>query len=197
MSWLLSKIYDPAMRRFEHSHLAAWRAAMLGDLTGRVLEIGAGTGANVPHYPREAEVVLAEPDPHMREKLRARAGRFEVSDAKAGALPFDDAGFDVVVSTLVLCSVRDLDRAVAEMGRVLRPGGKVIFIEHEAAARGSSTARWQRRLDPVWSRLTAGCHLTRDPEEALRRAGLEVAVFERHVEPSAALFPIVRGVATR
>ena len=197
MSWLLAKLYDPVMQRFERAGLAAWRAEMLGDLAGRVLEIGAGTGANVPHYPPGAEVVLVEPDPHMRAKLRARAGRFEVRDAKAGALPFDAGGFDAVVTTLVLCSVRDLDRTVAEIARVLRPGGRVVFIEHEAAAAGTSAARWQHRLDPAWSRLTAGCHMTRDPERALADAGFEVAVAERHVEASIPLFPIVRGTATR
>ena len=126
--------YDPFLAAAERRGLARERARLLGTLRGRVLEIGAGTGLNVPHYPPDADVVYTEPDPHMAARLRRRG--VEVVEAGAESLPFEDASFDFVVSTLVLCTVPDVPATLAEVRRVLKPGGQLVFIEHVRAEPG-------------------------------------------------------------
>jgi ubiquinone/menaquinone biosynthesis C-methylase UbiE len=199
----MAAIYDRFMRRTE-AHLVPWRAALLSGLSGRVLELGAGTGVNLPFYPRALErLVLAEPDRHMRARLAARVGRerpgAEVVDASAEALPFDDGAFDAVVSTLVLCSVRDVERALGEARRVLRPGGALVFLEHVAADERPARLRWQRRLEPIWKRVAGNCHLTRRTAEAIAAAGFVLEACERESLREALPFtrPSVRGVARR
>ncbi len=207
MSWLFATIYDRFMRRTEE-HLAAWRAELLRDLQGRVLELGAGTGVNLVFYPAGlARLVLAEPDRHMRARLVAKVARerpgaevgVEVVDAAAEALPFDDASFDVVVSTLVLCSVDDLGRALAEARRVLRAGGALVFLEHVAADDRPGRLAWQRRLEPAWRRLAGNCHLTRRTAEAIEAAGFDLQACTRESARKALPFvrPTARGVARR
>ena len=205
MSRIFAAIYDPFMRKTEQAGLAAWRAELLAGATGEVLEIGAGTGANIPHYPaRVTRLVLTEPDPHMGARLRRsvtahEGARAQVQVAAADALPFDRGSFDVVVSTLVLCSVRDAARALDEVRRVLRPGGTLLYLEHVAADDRPDRLAWQRRLEPLWSRVSGNCHLTRRTGEAIRDAGFEV---EREVRASLRkalpiVRPCVRGVARR
>ncbi|MCO5168149.1 MAG: class I SAM-dependent methyltransferase [Planctomycetes bacterium] len=203
MTRLFAALYDPFMRRTER-HLAAWRAELLSRVAGRVLEVGAGTGANLPFYPRGLErLVLAEPDPHMRARLAARVARERpeavVIDAPAEALPVEDGSFDAVVSTLVLCSVADLPRALAEARRVLRPGGALVFLEHVAADDRPRRLRWQRRLEPLWRRVAGNCHLTRRTHEAIAAAGFTLEACERESLRRALPFvrPSVRGVARR
>jgi SAM-dependent methyltransferase len=155
-------------------------------------------------------LVLAEPDAAMRQRLGRAAGtlrlasnggevRVELSDAAAGALPFSDGEFDAVVSTLVLCSVADPPRALEEIHRVLKPGGRLVFIEHVAAQDGSSRLRWQRRLEPLWKRVMGNCHLTRDTEAAIRAAGFALGEVQRESLRKAMpiVRPSIRGVATR
>jgi ubiquinone/menaquinone biosynthesis C-methylase UbiE len=180
MPWLMSAIYDRFMRGSEEACLVAWRRELLRDLAGEVLEIGAGTGASLAHYPAAvSRLVLTEPDRHMRARLHARVadggrGGAEVVAAPADALPFPDASFDAVVSMLVLCSVPDVSKVLGEVVRVLRPGGAFVFLEHVAAAPGSARLAWQRRLEPVWRLAAGNCHLTRRTGEALVRAGFVV-----------------------
>jgi SAM-dependent methyltransferase len=217
VSWLFAAIYDPFMRRSEEACLAAWRAELLAGVAGEVLEIGAGTGANVAHYPRDvSRLVLAEPDASMRVRLRrrllaARAKRIspergfgggaldaiETSDARADALPFDAGSFDVVVSTLVLCSVPDVARALAEVRRVLRPGGRFVFLEHVAADGDAARLAWQRRLEPGWRLISGNCHLTRRTGDAIRAAGFTVEKETRESVRKALPFvrPSIRGIA--
>ncbi|MBK8994924.1 MAG: methyltransferase domain-containing protein [Myxococcales bacterium] len=204
MSWLLAKIYDPFMRKTEEACLAEWRRSLLAPLSGEVLEIGAGTGVNLAHYGPDVErLVLAEPDPHMRRSLSRRVAAssraVELLDAGADALPADAAAFDYVVSTLVLCSVPDLEAALGEIHRVLRPGGRLVFIEHVAAEDRPERLAWQERLEPLWVRIASGCHLTRRTDRAIERAGFGIAAITRQSVRKALPFvrPSIRGVAIR
>ncbi len=205
MSRLFAAIYDPFMRRTERACLAEWRAELLADATGDVLEIGAGTGANLPFYPPAVKrLLLTEPDPDMLARLRQRTrvsglGAVEARSAAVDALPFEDASFDTVVSTLVLCSVPDVATALAEVRRVLRPGGQLLFLEHVAADDRPARLAWQRRLEPLWSHVSGNCHLTRRTGELIAEAGFVVERAERESMRKALpiVRPSVRGVARR
>jgi SAM-dependent methyltransferase len=196
---VFAALYDVIGRRAERGAMGARRRELLREASGRTLEIGAGTGANLPHYPELPALILVEPDGAMRRRLapRAAAARFpvEVLDAPAERLPLADASVDVVVSTGVLCSVDDPPRALAEARRVLRPGGRLLFIEHVRAE--GRAARWQDRLTPVWRRLNAGCHPNRDTLAAIRAAGFTVATVRRLDDVAAPpwIRPLVAGVA--
>ena len=196
--------YDRSLAQAEEAGLSQWRADLLGDLAGEVLEIGAGTGLNLPHYgPGVTRLVLAEPDRFMRTKLEQRLHLTEVPvevvDAGVDPMPFADESFDVVVSTLVLCSVPDLEAALAEIRRVLRPGGRFVYLEHVAAVENPKRHRWQRRIEPLWKRLAGNCHLTRTTDQAIPAAGFELVEARR--ESIRKVSPWVRvstrGVATK
>jgi ubiquinone/menaquinone biosynthesis C-methylase UbiE len=177
---------------------------LLGPIEGRVLEIGAGTGASLPHYGRLAEqLLLAEPDPHMRRKLTRRLQEtprrgIEILEAPAETLPLDDDSVDAVVSMLVLCSVRAPELALSELFRVLRPGGKLVVMEH-VASRRPDRLRWQQRIEPVWKRLAGNCHLTRPTAELIARAGFVACELERESMRKALPFvrPTIRGTAEK
>jgi ubiquinone/menaquinone biosynthesis C-methylase UbiE len=196
---VFAAVYDLAGRRAERGPLGARRRELLHEASGRVLEIGAGTGANLPHYPAIDELVLAEPDAAMRRRIGPRtegiAFPVEVIDAAAEQLPLPDASVDTVVTTLVLCSVADPARALAEARRVLRPGGRLLFLEHVRAP--GRWGRWQDRVTPVWRPLCAGCHPNRDSVGAIRRAGFAVTALRRvdDVPTLPPARPIVAGVA--
>ena len=175
------RLYDFFGRVPERKGLAQRRARLVGDLEGDVLELGAGTGFTLPHYRKARRIVAVEPDGSMARRLREKAGAtavpVEVVDASAEELPFADASFDHVVCALVLCSVRDPERVLAEVRRVLKPSGSLVFLEH---VRGTGRlARWQDRLTPLWSRLMAGCHPNRDTAATIERAGFAFQRFER------------------
>lgn len=209
MAWLLAPIYDRIVAPAEEACFQAWRADLLGPLSGQVLEIGAGTGANVAHYPSAVDrVVFTEPDPGMRrqliDKLDARRadGRFgpasdQVLTDSADHLSFGDATFDAVVATLVLCTVPDPDAALAEIRRVLKPGGRFVFLEHVAADDKPERLKWQRRIDPVWRRVAGGCRLTRRTAEAIEGAGFTIEALTRESARKAIplIRPTIRGTA--
>jgi len=205
VSRLFAALYDPFMRSAEQACLRRWREELLSAAGGEVLEIGAGTGANLPFYAAAVgRLVLTDPDPAMLSRLeprldQGRAARVETRQAPADALPFADASFDAVVCTLVLCSVPDPARALAEVRRVLRPGGRLLFLEHVAADDRPSRLAWQRRIEPLWMRFAGNCHLTRPTGEAIRRAGFAVERETRESMRKAMplLRPSIRGVATR
>jgi ubiquinone/menaquinone biosynthesis C-methylase UbiE len=200
---LIAAVYDRVMAHAEEACLREWRDDLLRDLHGHVLEVGAGTGVNLPHYPRTLEhLVLSEPDPYMRRRLRRRAralgwDRAEVIDSTIEELPVRDGSVDAVVGTLVLCSVPHLDRALAEIRRVLRPGGRFHFLEHVAAQDRPRRLKWQQRVEPVWRRFSGGCHLTRRTADAIVAAGMTIAEMKRESMRStwALVRPTIRGVA--
>jgi ubiquinone/menaquinone biosynthesis C-methylase UbiE len=205
MPWLMARVYDRIMAGSEAACLARWRRELLAELHGRVLEVGAGTGASIPCYPESVnELILAEPDPHMRRLLEARLGaqdRVTVIADSIEALSCPDASFDAVVCSLVLCSVASAPRALDELSRVLRPGGALVFIEHVAADADDEPRRlrWQHRLEPVWKRVAGNCHLTRDTERAILEAGFEIEQIEREslLEAMPLIRPSIRGVARK
>ncbi|REE99939.1 class I SAM-dependent methyltransferase [Thermomonospora umbrina] len=164
--------------------LAAHRRSLLDGLTGRVIEVGAGPGANFAHYPPEVTGVLAvEPEPHLRGLAQTAARHapvpVEVIDGIAERLPADDASCDAAVASLVLCSVTDPAAALAEMRRVLKPGGRLRFFEH-VAAEAPARRRVQKSLDAtVWPLLGGGCHAGRDTAGAIERAGFTLTHLER------------------
>jgi len=170
---LLLRIRDPIRDR---------RRRMLDDARGLVLDLGTGTGANLPYYPPEARVIAVEPDPHMvrrlRRALRQARARVHVVRARGEALPFPAGRFDLVVATLVFCSVGDPDACLREVRRVLRSGGRLLFCEHVRAS-SSFWARVQDALTPAWKRVAGGCHPNRDTLQALERAGFRIASCER------------------
>jgi ubiquinone/menaquinone biosynthesis C-methylase UbiE len=197
---ILAALYDPLFVFMERWWMDERRARLLKGARGAVLEIGGGTGANLPHYREVDRVTVAEPDPFMRKRLVPKLGAarvpVEVSAARAEALPFHDGSFDTVVSTLVLCTVPDQESVLDEIWRVLRPGGRLLFIEHVRAT--GSMARWQDRIEPFWGRLFGGCHPNRDTVAAIEEAGFEIETFESFYPPVplSGLIPHVQGSAT-
>ncbi len=187
-------IYDRMMARPERSFMRRIREEIVGGAKGRVLEVGAGTGASFPYYNDQAEEVVAtEPDPYMLERARRRAedlGRsIELRQASAEELPFDDDSFDTVVSTLVMCSVGDPLRALSEVRRVLKPSGELRMYEH-VRYDNAFGAFWQDAITPLWSWFGAGCHPNRDVAGFVREAGFEFERLER-IKPLPPIPPMV------
>lgn len=197
--------YDKASQSEEKKFMGEVRAGILADVTGRVLEIGAGTGLNFRHYPQSAEVTATEPDPYMFQRAEQRAAEAEASISlqQAGAedLPFPDAHFDFVISTLVLCSVSDPQQALAEIKRVLKPGGELRVYEH-VRFKNPIGALSQDAIRPLWRWVGAGCNPNRDTERHLREAGFELLSAEVRNEhapipPKLFVRPHLRAVARR
>jgi SAM-dependent methyltransferase len=171
--------YDPFLWLGEIAGMRGRRSTLLSSACGRVVEIGAGTGLNVACYPDGiAELVLIEPDSAMRRKLARRLQRYprdaRIVDAPAERLPLADASVDTVVSTLVLCTVNDPERALREIARVLRPDGQLLFVEHVRASSRFLAACQDHLLQP-WRRFAAGCRCNRPTVELMRACGFEVA----------------------
>ncbi|MCU1499387.1 MAG: hypothetical protein JWM47_3340 [Acidimicrobiales bacterium] len=210
MAWLLAPVYDRLVAATEKACFQAWRHDLLTDLHGTVLEIGAGTGSNLVHYPPAVDrLVLTEPDPGMRRRLTAkleaaRADRrfgpssVEVLPDPAQRLSAPDGSVDAVVTTLVLCSVPDQAATLAELRRVLAPGGRLVFLEHVAADDRPERLKWQRRIDPVWKRVVGGCRLTRRTADAIADAGFTIDSLTRESARKAVpvVRPTIRGTAT-
>ena len=171
-------LYDPFVWVGERLGMRARRRELLSRVHGRTLEIGTGTGLNLPHYPDDvSELILAEPDAAMRARLEKRLSGSGVQarliDAPAERLPFADASIDTVVSTLVLCTVDAPDLALREIARVLRHDGRLLFIEH-VRADSPRLARWQDRMVGPWRRFARGCRCNRATEQLIGACGLEL-----------------------
>lgn len=189
-------LYDKMSQSEEKGFLGEMRKQLLSDLSGEVLEVGAGTGNNFEHYPQSVRLTALEPDPFMLKRAAdklAILGRSNISlqEGPAERLPFNDASFDTVVSTLVLYTVNDVPASLAEIRRVLRPGGQLRFIEHVRA--DGITGGVQTIIRPIWGWFGAGCHPNRRTVETLRAAGFEVDVTERR--KMMGFIPLLRGAA--
>lgn len=181
---LFAAVYDQMTAPLEAAGLAERRRRLLSGARGRVLEIGAGTGHNIPFYRRDAveSLTLLEPDGAMRRHLAPHVPPFaKVVPAGIDDARFDDGSFDAVVSTLTLCSVPDLDRALRRIHALLAPDGVLLFIEHVRMPGGRG--RFQQLATPLWKRMMGGCHLDREPISAMRSAGFLVTDCERFEFP--------------
>jgi len=196
-----SAFYDKLLEATEEAGLREMRRRTLSAASGRTLEIGAGTGANLGLYPEPVgELVLAEPDPHMTKRLRRHTAEqgvdAEIVEAPAERLPFPEASFDTAVFTLVLCTVPDPKAALAEAARVLKPGGKLLFLEH-VRAREPRLATWQDRFARPWRFVNDGCNCNRDTAANLDASPFDVQNLEHERMPKAppVVRPVIRGSA--
>jgi ubiquinone/menaquinone biosynthesis C-methylase UbiE len=195
---ILAPAYDRMSRKSEEAGLGTIRQSLLADAEGRVLEIGGGTGANLRYYDGLASLVVTEPEPAMlrrlQDKAREQATAAEVVQAPAEDLPFEDASFDTVVSTLVLCGV-DQERSLGEVRRVLRPGGRLLFLEH-VRSEDPALARFQDRMNRL-NRFLVGCECNRETLTAIEAGGFTISRVERTMTPKAPKFvrPLVVGAA--
>ena len=193
--------YDTMTAPLERQVLGPRRASLLARLTDQVLDVGAGTGANLAYLRQAARIVAVEPDAAMRRTLAQRAAEAQVavdiSDAAAEALPFPDGQFDAVLFTLVLCTVSDPDRALAEAHRVLKPTGQLVIIEH---LRGTGRlARWQDEITPLWRHLVPECHPNRDTRATVQQAGFRWTNTEEF-QPMPTWIPVspmLQGIAVK
>lgn len=205
MSFIIACFYDRFMANAEDACLRGWRQELLKRVHGDVLEIGAGTGANANYYPAEVtRLVLTEPDRHMRKVLerniaKKQSGNVQVSGGTAEQILFANETFDCVVASLVCCSVNSLAGTLEEVKRVLKPGGQFVFLEHVAAAEGTSRRRWQNWINPVWRPVMGNCHLNRETEKAIVAAGFTIREITRESMRKALplVRPTIRGIAEK
>jgi ubiquinone/menaquinone biosynthesis C-methylase UbiE len=172
---ILPRLIHFGMRQ---KQLAPLREQLVAGVRGRVLEIGIGSGLNLPFYPRELDILLGlDPSRELLQIARRHSVwvhfPVELNEGRAEDIPLDDAAVDHVVMSWTLCSVADPLRALAEVRRVLRPAGTLLFVEHGRAPE-PRVSRWQDRLTPVWRRLAGGCHLNRPIDQLVERAGLRL-----------------------
>jgi len=195
--------YDRFMAATESAGLAHFRETLLSSASGRVLEIGGGTGANLPFYGRAvSELVISEPEEPMARRLESRVAERQVPTrvvrSPAEELPLEPRSFDCVVSTFALCTVGDLDQALAEVRRVLRPNGRLLFIEH-VRSEDPKLARWQDWLSRPWAWFAHGCQCNRAIVEAVQSSAFSVTELRHEEVPKSLpiLRPLVIGTAVR
>ena len=197
---LFAAVYDPLSARSERKFGADLKRQLLANAHGRVLEIGVGTGLSFLHYPPDVELAGVEPSPHMLKRARRRAAelgrKVELVEAPAEQLPFADDSFDTVVSLTVLCTVRDAQRTLGEIRRVLRPGGRFVFLEH-VRSDDAQLARRQDRWERPWGWIAGGCHPNRRTLETIEAAGFQIRELEHKelTEVPGLVRPNILGIA--
>ena len=205
MSFLRAFFYDSLLAKSEEACLMEWRSELVKHVHGNVLEIGAGTGANLLFYPKNGiELTLSEPDKHMRTQLEEKVKNEGLDHVTISSHTIEknhrpDATFDCVVSTLVCCSVPNLASAFSEIKRILKPDGYFIFLEHVGAEKGTRRRRWQNRLTPLWCKISGNCHLNRETEIAFKNAGFTFKEIKRESMRKATplVRPTIRGIAIK
>jgi len=198
---LFAAFYDTVSKGSEEAGLRDERRELLASAEGATLELGAGTGLNLEHYPEAVtRLVLAEPDEHMRRRLERRAAEVfpaaEIIDAGAERLPFPDATFDTAVVTFVLCSVPDQKAALDEITRVLKPSGRLLFLEH-VRSDDPGVAKWQDRVRPLYNLV--GCNPNRETLAAIEASALGIETVTHGEVPKAPKVerPLIVGSASR
>lgn len=197
-------IYAALLERFDRRYaplVAERKRRLLGELAGTVIEIGAGTGANLPFLNGGVRWLGVDPNPathrYVERKARQLGLEARLVEGRAERLPFESASADAVVSTLVLCGVADQRAVLEEILRVLKPGGRFVFLEHVAAEPGTATRRRQRLVRPVWSLLADGCRPDRETWRAIESAGFSHLAYERFRLPLPIAGPHIAGVAIK
>ncbi len=196
-------IYDIFLAPSEKACVRKWRGELLSKVSGTVLEIGAGTGANVEFYSSDVtELILSEPQNHMMSKLKDRLPNASCKNIKLAkyrveSIDLSDSSVDYVVSTLVLCSVKNPRAALAEIFRVLKPNGALVFIEHIASKTDPGRRKWQNLINPFWKVMAGNCHLNRETEKELLQAGftLNDVIMDEVKRALPVLSPAIRGFA--
>jgi SAM-dependent methyltransferase len=195
-AWALAR-FNP---RYEHL-FAERKRALFATLAGTVVEIGPSTGANLPYLPRGLRWIGIEPNPAMDRYLLRRSRALEIDGeirrGCAEAIPLPDQSADAILSTHVLCSVAALDPSLAEILRVLKPGGRLLFLEHVAAPAGTRLRTWQRLCRPLWTRLCGGCQPDRETSLALETAGFASVEIARFQAPLPLIAPHIAGWARK
>lgn len=204
LSYFGAYFYDKIMSGTENACLIQWRQDLLKQVHGKVLEIGAGTGASLNLYPKDVnlDLYLAEPDKHMRAQLIQKLPdspfpHAHVLSCNAESLDSEDNSFDFVFASLVCCSVNNVAQTLCEIKRVLKPTGRFLFLEHVAAPHGTERRKWQNRLNPIWGQIAGNCHLNRDTEQNLLDAGFIIEDIKRESlrKAMALVRPSIRGKA--
>jgi len=203
MSFITAYLNDRLSAKAEKLFLKSWRRELLKHVYGEVLEIGAGTGANIEHYTdRVTRLVLIEPDKHKRRIIEKKISdkgldNVQICDGTAEQIPAEDESFDCVVAFIVFCCVSNPGAALKDIKRVLKPGGYFVFLEHVAAPEGTSIRRWQDRLNPIWR--IVGDNINRETEKAIITAGFKMKEITRENIPKA--LPLyrssIRGIAEK
>lgn len=203
-AWLMaqgSPGYERAVGDCAGRTLRERKQALFANIHGDVLEIGPGTGPNLPYYPRDIHWIGIEPNPYMHSYLKKEAERLGLNiDLRSGTaerLDAEDNSIDAVVSTLVLCSVPDLPGTLQEVLRVLKPGGRFLFIEHVAAPQGTLLRKIQSGIKPIWKAIGDGCNPDRETWIALENAGFESVNYQHFEAPVPLVSPHIVGVATK
>jgi SAM-dependent methyltransferase len=204
MSYMMAALYDRTMANSEAACLGEWRQQLLQNLSGRVLDFGSGTGVNLQYYANDLqELLLFEPDLHMQKMLQTKLTE---TQKKATLLPPESsikeipaASIDVVVSTLVLCTVPDQLASLAEIKTVLKPGGKLVFLEHVADEKGKIDPLIQKAMGPIWNVVACGCQLRRHTEKNIQESGfkLDEINYGQMLKVPRWVRPIIYGVAER
>lgn len=193
-------VYDPLMALFEQTLLRPHRAYLVEDLQGAVLDVGAGTGAMFPYFATVADestkFSAIEPDPYMRRQARQQADDVhldvDIRSGTAESLPYEDNSFDVVIAAMVFCTIPDVETALSEVSRILKPGGEFHFFEH--VLDDGWRARVQRLIAPLWKQVAGGCHLTRQTASTFAsQRSFDVVEMERLNLGVTPIRPFVRG----